>query len=74
MESTAWVRRLRGEAGPKLSCLQLVVKAEGFPVRAKCMSSIGALSRIWGKAAYVAGGGWADPLGSNLSLPLHPQT
>lgn len=74
VESTAWVRRLRGETGPKLSCLQLVVKAEGLPVGAKCVSSIGALSRIWGKPAHVARGGWIDPLGSNLSLPLHPQT
>lgn len=50
VESTAWVglRGLRGDVGPRLSWVQLVMRAEGGLVRAVCMSSTRGPRRIWG--------------------------
>lgn len=60
VERAAWVRGLRSEAGPRLSWIQLILKAEEFLVRAECMSNTLGLSRIWGFQHMWSGmDGWS---------------
>lgn len=70
VERAAWVKGIRSEAGPRLSWIQLILKAEEFLVRAEYMSNTLGPSRIWGFQHMWSGmDGWIH-VAANSPPPL----